>query len=121
MWRRRRASTIWFDNGASVLGFYRFFTEVNGLPGSHLFLGTWSEGTYMSLDATDWAFIHQWRLFPARTTGTWQAAYIYDQQLWVDAYDANRHVGLLTMWGLADQATSPYPPGRPMSHCRDRA
>ncbi len=81
---------------------------MNGLPGSHLFLGTSSEGTYTSLDATGWAFIPPVAVVPGENTGTWQAAYIYDQQLWVDAHDSNRNVGLLTMWGLADQTTSPY-------------
>ena len=47
---------VLFDNGANVIGLWRFFTEHNGLPGSHLFLGSFATGEFTSLDATDWTF-----------------------------------------------------------------
>ena len=41
-----------FDNGANIAGVWRFFTDFGGLPGSHLFLGSWATGSFTSLDPT---------------------------------------------------------------------
>jgi porin len=97
-----------FDNGANIVGLWRFFSECGGLPGSHLFLGTWANGDYDSLDPTGWSFIPETGLVPGQETGTWSATYFLEQQLWVDSCNENRNIGLLSEFGMADPKTTAY-------------
>ena len=97
-----------FDNGANVLGMWRFLTEFGGLPGSHLFLGTWASGDYTVLDRTDWVFIPGAGLIAPQQSGSWSLLYILEQKLWADPCCDKRSVGVLSQWGLADPKTSPY-------------
>jgi porin len=97
-----------FNNGASVVGFWRFFTEMNSQPGSHMFMGMWSEGTYTSLDPTGWEFVPGVGPIAPQDTGTWSATYILEQQLWADSANPTRNIGLMSQWSLADAETSPY-------------
>ncbi|MEW4529724.1 carbohydrate porin [Maioricimonas sp. JC845] len=97
-----------FDNGANILGMYRIFTELGGKPGSHGLLATWANGTYTSLDRTDWTFLPPLGLMPGSDTGTWSAVYIAEQQIWADSRNPHRNIGLLSEWGLADPRTTPF-------------
>jgi len=97
-----------FDNGANVTGLWRFFSEFGGLPGSHLFLGTWASGDYTVLDRMDWVFIPGVGLVAPRESGSWSLLYILEQKLWVDPCCEKRSIGLMSQWGLADPKTSPY-------------
>ena len=97
-----------FDNGANILGAWRFFTESNELPGSHLFGGTWASGDFSSLDRLDWAFIPGQGITAGQQSGSWSMFYVAEQKLWVDPCNPNRNVALLSPWGLADESTSPY-------------
>ncbi|QDU47300.1 Carbohydrate-selective porin, OprB family [Symmachiella dynata] len=97
-----------FDNGAVVLGLWRFFTEFNELPGSHLFGGTWASGDFSSLDRLDWAFIPGQGITAGQQSGSWSLFYVAEQKLMVDPCNPKRNVGLLSQWGLADEETSPY-------------
>ena len=54
-----------FDDGAGVLGLWRFFTDWNGKPGSHLFAGSYASRTYTSLDETSWLIIPGQGVVPA--------------------------------------------------------
>jgi porin len=96
-----------FENGANILGFWRFFTDVNGMPGSHFFGGIWSTGDFASTDPADFVFIPGQGLVVPRQGGAFTLLYIYDQTLWADCCNKDRNVGLLSQWGLADQDTSP--------------
>jgi len=97
-----------FGNGANIAGLWRFFTEFGGLPGSHLFLGTWASGEFTALDPLDWSFIPGVGIIPSQETGSWSLLYILEQKLWVDPYSEKRSIGLLSQWGLADPETCPY-------------
>jgi porin len=97
-----------FDNGANIAGMWRFFTELGGLPGSHLFLGTWASGTFTSLDRTGWSFLPEIGLVAPESSGSWSLVYILEQKLWVDPCREKRSIGLLSEWGLADPETCPY-------------
>ncbi len=97
-----------FDNGANIAGTWRFFTEFGGLPGSHLFLGAWADGTFTSLDPIGWAFVPEVGLVAPEKSGSWSALYIFEQKLWVDQRTPSRNIGVLSQWGLADPETSPY-------------
>jgi porin len=97
-----------FDNGANIVGLWRFFTEFGGLPGSHLFLGTGATGDFTSLDPLDWVIIPGGGVAPAPQTGSWSLAYILEQSLWADRCNAKRNIGLMSQWGLSDEVTSPF-------------
>ncbi|MDF1742495.1 MAG: carbohydrate porin [Gimesia sp.] len=73
-----------FDKGAVVLGYWRFFTELGGRPGSHGFLGNWSSRSYTSLDRSSLTVIPGQGL------------------VWADCCDANRNVRLMSNWMIAD-------------------
>ncbi len=97
-----------FTNGANVLGFWRFFTEMDGRPGSHMFLGNYASGDFTSLDRTGWAVVPGQGIVAPQQSGSWSLTYILEQQLWVDPCEKTRNIGLLSSWGLADEETSPY-------------
>jgi porin len=97
-----------FDNGANILGFYRFFTNIGGLPGSHMFGGIWATGEYASFDPLSFVILPGQGAVVDRQSGAYTLLYILEQKLWVDNCDANRNVGLLSQWGLADEDTSPF-------------
>jgi porin len=97
-----------FDNGANIVGLWRFFTNVGCKPGSHLLGGTWASGNFTSLDPLDWVILPGPGLVSPAQTGSWGLLYVFDQQLWVDPSNASRSVGLLSAWSLADKKTSPF-------------
>jgi porin len=96
-----------FDNGANIMGFWRFYTDVHGLPGSHYFGGIWSTGNFVSFDPAGFVFIPGQGLVAPRQGGAFTLLYIYQQTLWADCCNKDRNVGLLSQWGLADRETSP--------------
>jgi porin len=96
-----------FNNGANIFGFWRFFTDVNGLPGSQLIGGSWSTGDFTSFDPEGFVFIPGQGLVAPRVGGAFNLVYIYEQTLWADCATKSRNVGLLSQWALADQETSP--------------
>jgi porin len=93
-----------FDKGAGVLGLWRFFTDWNGKPGSHLFAFGGSTRTYTSLDRNDWTFLpgQGGGLTPGEETGTWATAYYFDQVFWADPCNKDRNLRLFTGWSLSD-------------------
>jgi porin len=97
-----------FDQGAVVLGYHRFFTEVGGRPGSHGFLGNWSSRTYTSTDPLDWTILPGEGLAAGQESGSWTLAYFLDQMLWVDRCNEKRNVRLFSVWSLADGNPNPY-------------
>lgn len=96
-----------FDNGAVILGFYRVFHDLGGLPGSNAVLGDYSSGTYTSLDPLTWAILPDSGLVAGQETGSWSISYIFEQKLWVDRCNPQRNIGILSMWGIADNNPSP--------------
>jgi len=97
-----------FDNGATILGLWKFFTDFCDLPGSHLFLGTWASGDFTVLSPDDWVIIPGQGIIAPQQTASWSLQYFLDQKLWVDPCNEKRSVGLLSGWGLADEETSPF-------------
>ena len=87
-----------FDDGAGLLGVWRFFTNVGGLPGSHLFAGGWSSREYTSLDPSDWKVIPGvgGGLIPGEASNPWTASYYWEQVVWQDRRNAERR---LQLWG----------------------
>lgn len=97
-----------FDNGANIMGFWRFFTNHGGLPGSHMFAGIWSTGEFVSFDPAGFAIVPGQGLVANRESGAYSLLYILEQTLWADCCNKNRNVTLLSQWGLADEETSPF-------------
>jgi porin len=96
-----------FDNGANIMGYYRYYYDVNGLPGSHFFGGAWSTGNFTSFDPDGFVFIPGQGLVAPRVGGAFALMYIYEQTLWADCANKKRNLGLLSQWSLTDQETSP--------------
>lgn len=97
-----------FDNGANVMGTYRYYTELGGLPGSHLFGGIWATGEYVSYDPLSFVIIPGQGIGAVKQTGAYSLIYIGEQTLWSDGAKDGRNVGFLTQWALSDKATSPF-------------
>ena len=91
-----------FDNGAVILGLWRFFTEMNGKPGYHMFGGNYSSGDYTSTDPAGFTIIPGQGLVADEVTGSWSLFYVFNQQLWADPCNANRNLSFTSQFGLAD-------------------
>jgi len=96
-----------FGQGAVILGYHRFFTDVCGLKGSHGFMGNYSTRTYTSVDPLSWTFIPGQGLNPGEETGSWTLAYILEQMVWVDCCNENRNLRLYSQWAWSDGNPSP--------------
>jgi porin len=96
-----------FDNGANILGFWRFFTDLGDLPGSQGFLGIWSTGEFVPFDPTGFVIVPGQGVVVNRQSGAFSLAYILEQTLWMDECNPARNVTLLSQCGLADPETSP--------------
>jgi porin len=97
-----------FDNGANILGFWRFFTETGGLPGSHYFGGVGSTGSFFAADPAGFIIIPGQGVVAPRQSGSWALIYILEQTLWADDCNKDRNIGLLSQWCLADEETCPF-------------
>jgi porin len=97
-----------FNNGANVLGLWRIFTNLGGLPGSHAVMGTWAAGNFTTLDRTGWSFEPGVGIVAGQQSNSWSVEYILDQKLWIDGQNTDRNIGLLSQWGYADPKTCPY-------------
>jgi porin len=97
-----------FDNGANILGFWRFFTDVGGLPGSHFFGGIWSTGEFTSLDPAGFVIVPDEGIVATDESGAYTLLYILEQTVWMDCCNKDRNIALLSQWGLADEETSPF-------------
>ena len=99
---------VLFNNGANFAGMWRFFTDRGGLPGSHLFVGTYATGDYTSLDPTGWDFFPDVGVVPPEKSGSWFFGYILEQKLWVDCCNSDRNIAFLGQLGFADEETSQF-------------
>jgi porin len=96
------------DNGANILGLYRFFSGTETLPGSHAFGFIGATGDYSSLDPASFVFVPGQGIVAAQQSSSWAALYVLQQRLWQDGCQANRNIGLLSQWCLADEETCPF-------------
>jgi len=97
-----------FQNGANILGFYRFFHEVGNLPGSQTFGGIWATGDYVSFDPLSLVILPGEGVVVDRQGGAYTLLYILEQTLWADPCHKERNVNVLSQWALSDAATSPF-------------
>lgn len=97
-----------FENGCNLFGFYRYYTNVGGLPGSHLIGADFATGEYASFDPLSFVILPGQGIVVDRQRGAYSLLYIGEQTLWADGCNKDRNVGLLTQWALSDEATSPF-------------
>ncbi len=96
------------DNGANIMGFYRFFTNAGGLPGSVLFGGVGATGNFVAFDSEGFIIVPDEGIVAPTQHGTWALFYIQEQALWADCCNPARKIGLLSQWCIADEHTCPY-------------
>ncbi len=96
-----------FDNGVNILAFWRFFTNVYGLPGSHGFAGFWSTGEFVAFDPTGFVIVPDEGIVAVPQDGAYTLLYFYEQTLWQHRCRPQRKVSFLSEWGIADDLTSP--------------
>jgi porin len=97
-----------FSNGSTLLGLARKYTDFGGLPGSLTLIGTYGTGDFTSFDTSGWQIIPPGGVVPATKTGTWMAAYLAEQKLWVDPCDQKRYAKLFGYVGFSDQENNPF-------------
>ena len=99
-----------FDNGATVFAQATLPIQPLGLPGHQSVGGTYSSGTYRSLDNLPFLISQRLRgeqpSLPAEI-GSWSLFYLFDQTLWADACDPTRSWGLFGSAGLSDGDPNP--------------
>ena len=96
-----------FESGATIIAYWRHFTEFRGLPGSHAILGEYSTKNYTSIDREDFYFIPQVGIVAGKQSGAWSLSYLGEQKVWVDDCNPKRNVGLFTSWGISDGNPNP--------------
>jgi len=96
------------DNGANIFGFWRFFSEFGGLPGSHACGFSGATGEFTTLDPEGFVFVPGQGIVATQQGNSWAAIYILEQRLWQDGCNPARNVGVLSQWCLADEDTSPF-------------
>jgi porin len=96
------------DNGANIMGFYRFFTNVGGLPGSVGFGGVGATGTFVAFESGGFIIVPGEGIVAPTQNGTWALFYLQQQTLWADRGNPERKIGLLSQWSIADEHTSPF-------------
>ena len=97
-----------FGNGVDILGFWRFFTEFGGLPGSQMVGGIWSTGKFTAYDPAGFIIVPGEGVIAPREHGAYTLLYVCEQTLWQDCCNTKRNIGFLSQWGLADERTSPF-------------
>ncbi|MEW4564020.1 carbohydrate porin [Bremerella sp. JC770] len=97
-----------FDNGVTIVGAVRKYTDFLCQPGSHTLVGVYATGEYTSYDTSGWIVIPGQGVAPASKQGTWAAAYLGQQQLWADSCNPARKVSLFGYVGFSDPDNSPY-------------
>ena len=91
-----------FDEGAAILGMWRFFFNVDGKPGSLLFAGGGSSRDYTSLDKSDWGIVPPTGLTAKKKNETWTTAVYYDQVFWQSPDNDKKNLRLFTGWSISD-------------------
>ncbi len=97
-----------FDNGATIYTEWNLSTTFFDLPGHQGLSGTYSTGTYSDLTPTAYLDpIAGLVVVSEPVTGSWCAAYNFDQALYVSPDDSQRMWGVFGNFGLADENPSP--------------
>lgn len=91
-----------FHDGTALLGMWRFFFDMGGLPGSFLVMGGASTRNYDSLAKSSWAFVPGVGLTNKTKSHTWSIGAYYDQIFWQDPDNDKRNMRFFTGWSITD-------------------
>jgi porin len=96
-----------FNEGATLLGLWKIFYDIGGLPGYSGVLASYNTRKFNSVDpGTFYILPGQGAVFP-EVEGSWAVSYTVDQKLWMDPDDASRNIGMFAWIGAADDDPNP--------------
>lgn len=97
-----------FDNGVTLMAQATLPVNINGLPGHQGIGGTYSTGTYRSIDRTSYFDPNQGIINTSPVEqGSWSLFYLFDQALFADCCNPKRTWGIFGNLGIADDNPSP--------------
>lgn len=91
-----------FDRGATILGLWKFFYNIHGLPGYSSILGAYNTREYNSIDPSSYVIVPGQGAVIPEVRGSWGVSYVVDQKLWMDLDNPERNVGLFGFIGIGD-------------------
>jgi porin len=99
-----------FDDGAGILGFWRFFFDVKDNPGSLLLIAGGSTREYHSFESTDsgagWEnegiIAELQKAANNKDDGVWSAAILYDQVLWEEPANDKQNLRFVAGLSVSD-------------------
>jgi len=92
-----------FQNGTTLLGLARNYTDFDGLSGAHKLIETFGTDDITSFHTTGWDTFPSGSVVPENKTGTWMAIYLAEQRLWVDSRNAKRYAKLFGYVGFSER------------------
>lgn len=101
--------TNFFDNGVTMMAQATLPINFNGLAGHQSIGGTYSTGSYFSIDRNSYFDpTEPNQMLPAnKVAGSWSLYYSFDQALFADGCDCKRTWGIFGNIGVADANPSP--------------
>lgn len=96
-----------FEEGVAIAAELRIPVEIGGLPGHHLFAGTWNSRDYNSLDQDPRILVPALNVPIQQVSGSWSLYYNFDQYLFVDPCNAKRGWGVFGRAGISDGDPNP--------------
>ena len=91
-----------FDRGATILGLWKFFYNIHGLPGYSSVIVAYDTRKFNSIDPSSWIIIPGQGVVRPEVRGSWAVSYVVDQKLWMDPDNPKRNVGMFGFIGIAD-------------------
>ena len=96
-----------FDQGATVVGLWKFFHEVRGLPGYTSIVGMYNTREFTSIDPASLIIIPGQGISLGEVRGSWAINGILSQKLWVDEMNPKHNVELFGQLSIADDNPNP--------------
>jgi porin len=96
-----------FNRGATIVGLWKFFHEIHGLPGYTSVVGMYNTREFTSIDPASIIIIPGQGISLGEVTGSWAVTGLFSQKLWMDNANPKRNVELFAQLGIADDNPNP--------------
>ena len=96
-----------FDRGATILGLWKFFYNIHGLPGYSSVVGVYNTREFRSIDPASLIIIPGQGVSLGDVDGSWALTYIINQKLWMDSADKTRNIEMNAQVGIGDENPNP--------------